>query len=72
MNPSPHVPHYVKLLVPGAETDQEFLLLAVHAAVKKYRASHPTHTIPPSISDEASSTQVMPPHDVRTSSLRVR
>ena len=72
MNPLPHVPHYVELLVPGAETEQEFLLLAVHAAVKKYRASHPTHTIPPSISDEASSMKVVPPHDVRNSSVRVR
>jgi hypothetical protein len=72
MRPSPTVPYFVELLVPSAETEQEFLLLAVHAAVKKYRASHPTHTTPPSISDEASSMQVMPPHDLGTSSLPVR
>jgi hypothetical protein len=72
MRPSPTVPYFVELLVPSAETEQEFLLLAVHAAVKKYRASHPTHTIPPSISDEASSMQVVPPHDLGTSSLLVR
>jgi hypothetical protein len=72
MRPSPHVPYYVELLVPCAETEQEFLLLAVHAAVKKYRASDHTHTIPPPVSDEASSMQVVPPHDVGTSSLRVR
>ena len=35
----PYLPHYAELLVPSAETEQEFLLLAVHAAVKKYRAS---------------------------------
>lgn len=72
MSLSPSVPYYIELLVPSAETEQEFLRLAVHAAVKKYRASHPTHTIPPSISGEASSMQVVPPHDLGTSSLRVR
>ena len=72
MNPSPHVPYYVELLVPSAETEQEVLLLAVHAAVKKYRTSYPTHTIPPSISDKASSMQVVPPHDLGTSSMIVQ
>ena len=71
MSPSPHVPYYVELLVPSAETEQEFLLLAVHAAVKKYRASHHTPTIPPPFSDAASSMQVVPPNDLGTSFLRV-
>jgi hypothetical protein len=35
MIPSPHGPYYVELLVPSAETEQEFLLLlAVHVAVR--------------------------------------
>jgi hypothetical protein len=51
MSLSPHAPCYVELLVPSAKTEQEFLLLAMHAAVKKYRASHHTHIIPPPISD---------------------
>lgn len=72
MSPSPHVPSYVELLVPSAETEQEFLLLVVHAAVKKYRALHHTHTIPPPFSDEADSRQVVPPHDLGNSSLRIR
>jgi hypothetical protein len=72
MSPSPHAYCYVELLVPNAETEQEFLLLAVHAAVRKYRASHRTHTIPPPFSAEASSVQVVQPHDVGISSLRVR
>jgi hypothetical protein len=72
MSPSPHSPHFVELLIPRTETEQEFLLLAVRAAVKKYRASHHAHTIPPPISDEANSMQVVQPHDVGTSPLRVR
>ena len=58
MSPSPHVPCYVELLVPSAETEQEFLLLAVHAAVKKYRASqHKNASQPQLICDETSSLQ---------------
>ncbi len=38
---------YVELLVPTAETEQAFLLLAVHAALKKYRALHHDHSSPP-------------------------
>jgi len=33
MSPSPNVPYYVELLIPSAETEQEFRLLVVHAAV---------------------------------------
>ena len=72
MSPSPHVPSYVELLIPSVETEQEFLLLAVHAAVKKYRALHHTHTIPPPFSGEANSRQVVPSHDVGKSSLPIR
>lgn len=38
MSPSSKVP-YVELRVPSAESEQEFLFLAVQAAVKKYRES---------------------------------
>jgi hypothetical protein len=73
MSPSPHGPFYVELLVPSAETEQEFLLLAVQAALIKYRASQHKDTSPRQpILDEASSMQVVPPHDLGTSSLLVR
>jgi hypothetical protein len=39
MLPSSSVP-YIELHVPSAESEQEFLLLAVQAALKQYRASH--------------------------------
>ncbi len=58
MSPSLHVPHYVELLVLNAETEQEFLLLAVHAAIKKYReAQGKSAGRPQLICDEASSLQ---------------
>ena len=58
MSPSPYISHYVELLVPSAETEQEFLLLAVHAAVKKYRAAqHQNADQPQLICDEGSSLQ---------------
>lgn len=58
MSPSPHVPHYVELLVPNAETEQEFLLLAVQAAVMKYRKPHSSSINPPEPTcDEACSLQ---------------
>ena len=58
MNPLSHVPYYVELLVPRTETEQEFLLLAVHAAVKKYRATQHKDTGSPQITcDEANSPQ---------------
>jgi hypothetical protein len=47
MSPSPHVPYYVELFVPNAESEQEFLLFAVYAALIKYRASHHQDTSPP-------------------------
>ena len=40
---------YVELLVPTAETEQAFLLLAVHAALKKYRALRHDHSSPPQL-----------------------
>jgi hypothetical protein len=53
MSPSPNVPYFVELLVPGAESEQKFLLLAVQAALIKYRASHHQGTSPPqATSDE--------------------
>ena len=33
MSPSRQVPYYVELLVPNAESQQEFLLFAVEAAL---------------------------------------
>ena len=58
MNPLSHVPYYVELLLPGAETEQEFLLLAVHAAVKKYRAmQHKDTSLPQITCDGANSPQ---------------
>jgi len=60
MSFSPYVPQYVELFVPNAETEQEFLLLAVDAPVKQYRATHQNHSIPPPpISDGAGSRQVV-------------
>jgi len=47
MHPSPTVPYFIELLVPSAETEQEFLLLAVQAAVKKYREAQHTHAVSP-------------------------
>lgn len=47
MSPSSNVPYYVELLVPSAETEQKFLLLAVQAALMKYRASNHKNTISP-------------------------
>lgn len=49
MSPSPHVPYYVELLVPSAESEQEFLLLAVQAAVKKYRETRNNPINPPQV-----------------------
>jgi len=46
MSPSSNIP-YVELHVPSAESEQEFLLLAVQAALIKYRASHHKDTSPP-------------------------
>jgi hypothetical protein len=37
MSPSPHVPYYVELFVPNAESEQEFLLFAVYAASPSHR-----------------------------------
>lgn len=55
---SPHSPYYVELLVPSAETEQEFLLLAVQAAVKKYRAAHHENAVSPQTTcNDASSLQ---------------
>jgi hypothetical protein len=45
MNPLPNV-SYLDLQVPNAKTEQEFLRLAVQAAVKKYRKTH-GHVINP-------------------------
>lgn len=39
MSPAPKAP-YVEIHVPNAPTEQEFLRLAVQAAVLKYRAGH--------------------------------
>jgi hypothetical protein len=39
MSPLPNAP-YVEIYVPNAKTEEEFLLLAVQAAVKKYRETH--------------------------------
>lgn len=39
MSPVKNVP-YVEIRVPDSTTEQEFLLLAVQAAVTTYRASH--------------------------------
>jgi len=73
MSFSPYVPQYVELIVPNAETEQEFLLLAVDAAVKQYRAAHQQHSIPPpTIFDGAGSMQVVSLHDSEAVSLRVR
>jgi len=47
MSPSPQGPYYVQLLVPNAESEQEFLLFAVEAALIKYRVSHHQDTSPP-------------------------
>ncbi len=38
MLPSPRIP-YIELHVPHAESEQQFLLLAVQAALKTYRAA---------------------------------
>lgn len=37
----PSVP-FVEIYIPNAKTEEEFLLLAVQAAVKKYRETHQT------------------------------
>jgi hypothetical protein len=61
MSPSPRVRPYVELLVPSAETEQEFLLLAVQAAVMKYRKPHGSSVNPPEPTcDEACSLQEHP------------
>jgi hypothetical protein len=39
MSPLPSVP-FVEIYVPNANTEEEFLLLAVQAAVRKYRETH--------------------------------
>jgi hypothetical protein len=41
MDPLPIIP-YVELRVPKAQSEQEFVRLAVQAAVKKYREAHRT------------------------------
>ena len=46
MSPLPSDP-YIELLVPEAKTEQEFLRLAVQAAVMKYRGSHHNDSSPP-------------------------
>ena len=45
MNPLPDV-SYLDIQVPNTKTEQEFLRLAVQAAVKKYRKTH-GHVINP-------------------------
>jgi hypothetical protein len=49
MSPLPSDP-YIELYVPDAKTEQEFLRLAVQAAVIKYRALHDKNSNPPQIS----------------------
>lgn len=56
MNPLPSDP-YIELHVPEAKTEQEFLRLAVQAAVMKYRETYGTINPPQSTCDEASSLQ---------------
>lgn len=46
MSPSPKVSH-VELHIPDAETEQEFLRLAVHAAIRKYRETRKISINPP-------------------------
>jgi hypothetical protein len=56
MSPSPNVPYNVELLVPSLESEQEFLFLAVQAALIKYRSLHHKDTSPPQATcDEACS-----------------
>jgi hypothetical protein len=58
MNPSPKVP-YVELHIPDAETEQEFLRLAVQAAIRKYRETRNNPINPPRATrDEGYSLQV--------------
>jgi hypothetical protein len=37
---APRTDHSIEIHVPDAETEQTFLLLAVEAAIKKYRERH--------------------------------
>jgi hypothetical protein len=46
MSPLPGDP-YIEIYVPDAKAEQEFLRLAVQAAVMKYRASHHKDSSPP-------------------------
>jgi hypothetical protein len=49
MSPVPSVP-FVEIYIPNAKTEEEFLLLAVQAAVKKYREiHHPPIVLPQTI-----------------------
>lgn len=50
MSPLPSNP-YIKLYVPDAKTEQEFLLFAVQAAIMKYRGSHHKDSSPPQACD---------------------